>query len=222
MAVRVSPAQLAPLGYHCCPGCRAHHLGPTFRVIVFTLSNKRGRFRTSGVGCCTDRGQPREAAAIAPEFHASEPYRHVRFTIQQPVWALADRVLIRTVLQNLLGNAWKFTSGQDSASVELGTEPSGDTRLCCYVRDNGVGLRPLIRPTSYSSRSSGCTPRNRSLAPALAWPASAGSSSAPAARCEPPVRSAKAPHSLSPSRPGTCSIRGKPRASGTQAVPWMC
>jgi signal transduction histidine kinase len=83
-----------------------------------------------------------EAAAIATELQAAEPQRRVGFTIQQPAWAMADRPLIRTVLQNLLGNAWKFTSGQDNAQIELGTMPDGDTRIRFYVRDNGAGFDP--------------------------------------------------------------------------------
>ncbi len=55
---------------------------------------------------------------------------------------LADRSLIRTVLQNLLDNAWKFTSHQDDASIEFGTLSAADTRICCYVRDNGAGFDP--------------------------------------------------------------------------------
>jgi PAS domain S-box-containing protein len=81
-----------------------------------------------------------EAARIAEELQRGEPQRHVCFAIAQPVQALADRRLIRTVLQNLLDNAWKFTSGRDNASIEFGTAPSGDTAVCCYVRDNGAGF----------------------------------------------------------------------------------
>jgi len=46
--------------------------------------------------------------------------RRVSFAIEQPVKALADRRLIRTVLENLIDNAWKFTSGRDDASIEFG------------------------------------------------------------------------------------------------------
>ncbi len=46
------------------------------------------------------------------------------------------------MLQNLLDNAWKFTSGRAEASVEFGSKPTGDARVCCYVRDNGVGFNP--------------------------------------------------------------------------------
>jgi signal transduction histidine kinase len=82
-----------------------------------------------------------EAAAVAAELQASEPRRRVRFTIQQPAWVLADRQLIRTVLQNLLGNAWKFTVNEDDAQIELRTMPEG-TRTRCYIRDNGAGFDP--------------------------------------------------------------------------------
>jgi PAS domain S-box-containing protein len=83
-----------------------------------------------------------EAARVAEELQRNEPDRNVHFVIQRPVWAQADRTLIRTVLQNLLGNAWKFTSGRDDASIEFGTRPAGDAAICCYVRDNGAGFDP--------------------------------------------------------------------------------
>jgi PAS domain S-box-containing protein len=81
-----------------------------------------------------------EAARIAEEIQCREPRRRACFAIEKPVKALADRRLIRTVLQNLLDNAWKFTSGRDDASIEFGTAPSGDATICCYVRDNGAGF----------------------------------------------------------------------------------
>ena len=81
-----------------------------------------------------------EAARIAEDLQRQEPRRRVCFTIEKPVPALADRRLIRTVLQNLLDNAWKFTSGRDDASIEFGTAPSEDAAVCCYVRDNGAGF----------------------------------------------------------------------------------
>ena len=91
-----------------------------------------------------------EAAAIAAELQHQDPDRRVRFTIQQPARALADPVLIREVLRNLLDNAWKFTSGRDNATIAFGTTPADD-RVCCYVRDNGAGFDPayvnkLFRP----------------------------------------------------------------------------
>lgn len=81
-----------------------------------------------------------EAASIAEELARQSPDRRVRLTIQRPVLALADRSLIRTVLENLLGNAWKFTSGRDDASIEFGASAVGDGAICCHVRDNGAGF----------------------------------------------------------------------------------
>ena len=64
------------------------------------------------------------AAGIADELQLADPARSVRFTIQRPLPALADPALIRTVLANLLGNAWKFTSGRDDATIEFGAMPA--------------------------------------------------------------------------------------------------
>ena len=83
-----------------------------------------------------------EAVLIAEEIRRRDPLRRTCFTIAKPVRALADRRLIRTVLQNLLDNAWKFTFGRDDTSIEFGTAPSGYATVCCYVRDNGVGFDP--------------------------------------------------------------------------------
>ena len=85
-----------------------------------------------------------EVATIAAGLQRQDPGRHVRFTIQQPARALADVDLIREVLHNLLENAWKFTSGRDSASIEFGMTPATDGRVCCYVRDNGAGFDPAF------------------------------------------------------------------------------
>jgi len=81
-----------------------------------------------------------EAQRIARELQRAGPDRHAHFDIECPVWALADLTLIRTVLQNLLDNAWKFTSRREDALIEFRTTPVRDARLCCYVRDNGVGF----------------------------------------------------------------------------------
>jgi PAS domain S-box-containing protein len=81
-----------------------------------------------------------EIARIAEDLQRAEPDRRVQFTIQRPVPAQADPTLIRTVLENLVGNAWKFTSHQADALIEFGTTPAEDASLCCYVRDNGAGF----------------------------------------------------------------------------------
>jgi signal transduction histidine kinase len=81
-----------------------------------------------------------EVSHIAEELQRSGPDRSVRFVIQQPVWALADPTLMATVLQNLLDNAWKYSSRRDDAVIEFATMPVGDSPVCYYVRDNGAGF----------------------------------------------------------------------------------
>jgi len=81
-----------------------------------------------------------EAADIAAELQRQGPDRHVHFTIQQPALATADPTLIRTVLQNLLENAWKYTSRRDDAAIEFGMTPDETAGRCFFVRDNGAGF----------------------------------------------------------------------------------
>jgi PAS domain S-box-containing protein len=81
-----------------------------------------------------------EVASIAQELQRGAPDRRVRFTIQDAVWAPVDRVLLRSVLENLVGNAWKFTSHRDGALIEFGATPTKEAPVCCYVRDNGAGF----------------------------------------------------------------------------------
>jgi PAS domain S-box-containing protein len=83
-----------------------------------------------------------EVGAIADELQSGESERQVRFTIQDGVWVTADRSLIRSVVQNLVENAWKFTARRDSATIEFAAATVDGAGICCYVRDNGVGFDP--------------------------------------------------------------------------------
>jgi PAS domain S-box-containing protein len=83
-----------------------------------------------------------EVGAIADELQSREPDRRVRCTSQDGVWVTADRSLIRSVVQNLVENAWKFTARRDGATIEFGTTTVDDAGICCYVRDNGAGFDP--------------------------------------------------------------------------------
>jgi PAS domain S-box-containing protein len=83
-----------------------------------------------------------EVVRIAEDLQLGAPDRPVRFIIQDAVQAPADLVLIRSVLENLVGNAFKFTSRQEDASVEFGTVPTEEAPICCFVRDNGAGFEP--------------------------------------------------------------------------------
>jgi signal transduction histidine kinase len=83
-----------------------------------------------------------EVTAIWDQFRAHDPGRQVRVTVQEGVRVTADRALIRSALENLFDNAWKFTARRDGAAIEFATTPAGDAPICCYVRDNGTGFDP--------------------------------------------------------------------------------
>jgi PAS domain S-box-containing protein len=76
---------------------------------------------------------------IAQELRQGEPARRVEFVIQSGVTGWGDADLLRNVLQNLLSNAWKFTSRSAAARIEWGVQecPEGSTY---FVKDNGAGF----------------------------------------------------------------------------------
>jgi PAS domain S-box-containing protein len=77
--------------------------------------------------------------AAAAQFGAAEPQRIVTWFIQDGLRAVCDPVLVRALLDNLLGNAWKFTAKVPAARIELtATEKDGAQVFC--VRDNGAGF----------------------------------------------------------------------------------
>ena len=73
---------------------------------------------------------------IAAEFAKQDAARSVEFRVQDGLEAVGDARLLRTALENLVSNAWKFTSRQPAARIEFGLTAEGEY----YVRDNGVGF----------------------------------------------------------------------------------
>jgi len=66
----------------------------------------------------------------------------VRFVVQTQLIATADRALVHVILANLLGNAWKFSSGRHTPVIEFGASISDGKPTSYFVRDNGVGFDP--------------------------------------------------------------------------------
>ncbi len=79
------------------------------------------------------------AAAVAADLHRAEPDRKVAFTVLEGMGAWADCRLMRSLLENLIGNAWKFTRNRDGARVEFGRSLQGGEDAF-FIRDNGAGF----------------------------------------------------------------------------------
>lgn len=80
------------------------------------------------------------ARSIAAELREREPARAVEFAIADGAVAEGDERLLRLVLENLLGNAWKFTRPRPRARIEFGVDPSIPAKPAFFVRDDGVGF----------------------------------------------------------------------------------
>lgn len=78
------------------------------------------------------------ARELADEFAAQYP-RPAHFVCVPQAVVEGDRTLLRLVLQNLLGNAWKFSSRTAAPQVEFGARDEGG-RTVFFVRDNGAGF----------------------------------------------------------------------------------
>jgi len=79
------------------------------------------------------------AVAIAADLQLRQPERRCVFTIAENVTCNGDPLLLGAVMENLLGNAWKYSGKRESARIEFGvTEVAG--KPACFVRDNGAGF----------------------------------------------------------------------------------
>jgi light-regulated signal transduction histidine kinase (bacteriophytochrome) len=79
------------------------------------------------------------AREVVDELHAGEPGRRTEWTIAPQLVAAGDPGLLRVVLQNLIGNAWKYSSRREDARIEFGLMQT-DGRPVYFVRDNGAGF----------------------------------------------------------------------------------
>lgn len=79
------------------------------------------------------------ARSIVDEMQKAEPERVVTIKIAEGLEATADSKLMRIALENLLGNAWKFTGKHPAAIIELGATMEG-AKTTYFVRDNGSGF----------------------------------------------------------------------------------
>jgi signal transduction histidine kinase len=78
---------------------------------------------------------------VVEELRRRDPERQVNVEIEPGLTAFADRRLVSIALENLIGNAWKFSGRREGATITVGCQPSGDaTEPAFFVRDNGAGF----------------------------------------------------------------------------------
>jgi hypothetical protein len=89
------------------------------------------------------RPEPLDLTQLALEalqqLAGAEPARQVQAEIQPGLHAEGDPQLVHSLMENLLGNAWKFTAGTPAARIEVGARTEGGCPVF-FVRDNGVGF----------------------------------------------------------------------------------
>lgn len=80
------------------------------------------------------------ATTIGADLRSGDPRRQVELEVQPGLTAWADPALIRAVFENLIGNAWKFTSKRDVAHIYVGEEEAQGQAQVFFVRDDGAGF----------------------------------------------------------------------------------
>ena len=82
------------------------------------------------------------AHEVTEELRALDQDHRVEFVCAPELVARGDRALVRTLVFNVLQNAWKFTHGRPAPRVEFGSENGAGGELVYFVKDNGVGFDP--------------------------------------------------------------------------------
>jgi signal transduction histidine kinase len=84
----------------------------------------------------------RVANDVVRSFEESAPDRNVSVVVADGMTVDGDPALLRIALENLLSNAWKFTSRTPNARIEFGSRIDRSGRRAYFVRDNGAGFDP--------------------------------------------------------------------------------
>lgn len=79
------------------------------------------------------------ARRVLDDLRDAEPGRPVDVRVPDALPCRGDEGLLRVLLENLIGNAWKFTRGRDGARIEVGVVRRG-THPAWFIRDNGAGF----------------------------------------------------------------------------------
>jgi|GEM_PF-3178819 len=98
------------------------------------------------------------AAAVIEDLRRADPQRRVAVDIQPGLTAVGDPPLLRVLLENLIGNAWKFTGKTPDARIAFGARDDSSHQRVYFVRDNGAGF-----DMTYASKLFGAFQRLHSM-----------------------------------------------------------
>ena len=84
------------------------------------------------------------ARSVEADLRKSDGSRRVQCVIGEGIEAVGDPHLLRVVIDNLLRNAWKYTSRHPSARIEFGRLPSSNGKPVYFVKDDGAGFDPAF------------------------------------------------------------------------------
>jgi PAS domain S-box-containing protein len=98
------------------------------------------------------------ATKIFAELQSQQPDRHVSCSISEDLIVNGDRQLLQIALENLIGNAWKFTAKWEDAHIEVGIQEDIGEQIY-FIRDNGAGFN-----MDYKDRLFGAFQRLHSMA----------------------------------------------------------
>ena len=88
---------------------------------------------------CQDIDLSAIAREVCERLQQAHPERQVRLNIQPDITVWGDPGLLQVALDNLLGNAWKYSAQQEVAEITFACRQEDEQRIC-FVRDNGAGF----------------------------------------------------------------------------------
>lgn len=133
---------LARLGAEADPTIRHYldRIGSATRRMAALIDNLLNLSRISRSPLRPTRGDvSRIARDILAELAESDPDRKVEASVADGMEVSADPQLLAVLFQNLIGNAWKYTSRRPDARIEIGADTRQGERVF-YVKDNGAGF----------------------------------------------------------------------------------
>jgi light-regulated signal transduction histidine kinase (bacteriophytochrome) len=117
----------------------SHILGSAHRMSAITLD----LLSLSKIALAEIKREPIDMSALArsvsTELQNNSPERNVEISIEPGLTARADKGLARILLENLMGNAWKFTCKKDRAHIEFGAQKNCNQRTF-FIKDDGAGF----------------------------------------------------------------------------------